>query len=417
MKILLIGNHACANRGDAAISRGLLQHLRQLIPQAKFDLISRFPTSSAYLLGEVYQADVLYAAYRQQWTGLWGRLQRFLKARYFSRYLALLVRYPAIRLWFGLPASVNETIKQLEQYDCVIQVGGSNLVDIYGNSQFDWALCSLIANRPLLFIGHSVGPFQSSSFRYIAGIVFRRCMMLQLRESLSKKMMADARLPMEQVDIGGDTAWLVDFPETIPLALTLTSDSPTVAITVRLLKPFDTRLNLTQQEFNQSIINCAEFLIAQGYRVLFVSTCTGIDGYNNDDRMLALQLSGQLTRQDRVTVEMRELNDIEIGLLLRQCAFTIATRLHSAIIAMNAGSIAIALSYEHKTPGILASLALPELCVELGPGFGSQLMAKINNLRTHEVSLKQRCEKAVIHERRKTAQSIERAILKWKSTC
>ena len=52
MKLLLVGNHTCGNRGDGAILRGLIAELRKQVPNIELDIYSRFPVSSSYLLSE-----------------------------------------------------------------------------------------------------------------------------------------------------------------------------------------------------------------------------------------------------------------------------------------------------------------------------------------------------------------------------
>ena len=210
--------------------------------------------------------------------------------------------------------------------------------------------------------------------------------------------MQQAKLPLTQVDVGSDTAWLVKFPDLIPPSLQLQTNQPKIAITVRQLSPFNDRLGLSQQEYNQSIVSCALTLIEAGYAIVFMSTCTGIDGYKNDDRMLALELAAMINKPASVHVEMRELNDIEIGLMLRQCQLTIATRLHSAILAMAAGSIAVALSYEHKTPGIFNALGLSALCVQLGPQFLPRLTHALDQVQLDVPAWQTRCQQAAAQE-------------------
>lgn len=51
MKLLILGNHTCGNRGDSAIMRGLLDAIRQQAPEAEMDVMSRFPVSSAWFRG------------------------------------------------------------------------------------------------------------------------------------------------------------------------------------------------------------------------------------------------------------------------------------------------------------------------------------------------------------------------------
>lgn len=76
-------------------------------------------------------------------------------------------------------------------------------------------------------------------------------------------------------------------------------------------------------------------VLDSGYQVLALSTCTGIDSYNKDDRMVALNLRNLVNDPSRYHVVMDELNDLEMGKLLSACDLTVGTRLHSAIISMN----------------------------------------------------------------------------------
>ena len=108
-------------------------------------------------------------------------------------------------------------------------------------------------------------------------------------------------------------------------------------------------------------------VLDSGYQVLALSTCTGIDSYNKDDRMVALNLRNLVNDPSRYHVVMDELNDLEMGKLLSACDLTVGTRLHSAIISMNFGTPAIAINYEHKSAGIMQQLGMPEMAVDIRP--------------------------------------------------
>ncbi|HBP97261.1 MAG TPA: colanic acid biosynthesis pyruvyl transferase WcaK, partial [Pantoea agglomerans] len=60
MKILLVGNHTCGNRGDGAILRGLIDSMKSARSDLEIDVISRYPTSSGYLLQQDIKQDALY---------------------------------------------------------------------------------------------------------------------------------------------------------------------------------------------------------------------------------------------------------------------------------------------------------------------------------------------------------------------
>jgi colanic acid/amylovoran biosynthesis protein len=408
-----MGNHACANRGDCAISRGLHQLLQQLYPNASFSWLSRHPVSSAYLSGQPYQQDRLSSFYQSAKTGLSGRLYAFVKARYFSRYLAFYVRHPMLAKWLHLPlpAIVSQEIEFIRQFDLVIQVGGSNFVDLYGCSQFDYALSTLIADRPLYLLGHSAGPFGTGPFCQLAKLVFGRAQALVLRESLSTALINTSAISVRRLLQGADTAWLVD-PAlwSMPAQWRLQQTKPRIAITVRSLYPFDQKLNCSQSQFEQAMLSLMNQLISSGYQLLLLSTCTGIDGYKNDDRMLALRLQHQLCSPSAAEVEMRELNDIQLGWLFSQCILTIGTRLHSAIISMNFGTPAFAINYEHKSAGILAQMQLSQQALSLEQlcnGTAQQhILAALNNLPT----LIDSTAVAVAAEKQRAAQAIQAAL-------
>ncbi len=50
MKLLILGNHTCGNRGDSAIGARFADAIRQQAPEAEMDVMSR-SVSSAWLQG------------------------------------------------------------------------------------------------------------------------------------------------------------------------------------------------------------------------------------------------------------------------------------------------------------------------------------------------------------------------------
>ena len=65
MKLLILGNHTCGNRGDSAILRGLLDAINILNPHAEVDVMSRYPVSSSWLLNRPVMGDPLFLQMKQ----------------------------------------------------------------------------------------------------------------------------------------------------------------------------------------------------------------------------------------------------------------------------------------------------------------------------------------------------------------
>lgn len=93
-------------------------------------------------------------------------------------------------------------------------------------------------------------------------------------------------------------------------------------------------------------------ILDEGYQVIALSTCTGIDSYNKDDRMVALNLRQHISDPARYHVVMDELNDLEMGKILGACELTVGTRLHSAIISMNFATRRLPSTMNINPPGL-----------------------------------------------------------------
>ncbi|KAA1050734.1 colanic acid biosynthesis pyruvyl transferase WcaK [Pseudocitrobacter sp. 73] len=408
MKLLILGNHTCGNRGDSAILRGLLDAINTLSPEAEVDVMSRYPVSSSWLLNRPVMGDPLYLQMKahNNAPGMVGRVKKVLRRRYQHQVLLSRVTDSGKLRNIAIAQGFTDFVRLLSGYDAIIQVGGSFFVDLYGVTQFEHALCTFMAKKPIYMVGHSVGPFQSPAFNQMANYVFGHCDALFLRESVSLDLMKRSDIDTSKVEKGVDTAWLVDHhDETFDASyavqhwLNVAQQQKTVAITLRELAPFDKRLGTTQEAYEKAFAGVVNRIIASGWQVMALSTCTGIDSYNKDDRMVALNLRKHIQDPSRYHVVMDELNDLEMGKLLGACDLTVGTRLHSAIISMNFGTPAIAINYEHKSAGIMQQLGVPEMAVDIRHLLNGDLEAMAADTLGQLSTLVPRLNDAVARER------------------
>ncbi len=411
MKLLILGNHTCGNRGDSAILRGLLDAIARIEPQAEVDVMSRYPVSSSWLLNRPVMGDPLYSQMKAHNTaaGLVGRVKKILRRRYQHQVLLSRVTDSGKLRNIAIAQGFTDFVRLLSNYDAIVQVGGSFFVDLYGVPQFEHALCTFMAKKPLYMIGHSVGPFQDPQFNHLANYAFGHCEALILRETVSLDLMKKSDITTAKVEQGVDTAWLVeDDANFVPSYavrhwLEVAGKQKTVAITLRELAPFDKRLGTTQQAYEEAFAGVVNRVIDAGWQVIALSTCTGIDSYNKDDRMVALNLRKHISDPSRYHVVMDELNDLEMGKILAACDLTVGTRLHSAIISMNFGTPAIAINYEHKSAGIMKQLGMPEMAVDIRHLLDGSLAAMAADTLGQLPALNQRLAAAVNAEREKGA--------------
>lgn len=399
MKILLTGNHTCANRGDAAILRGLTSELDKY-SSVSYTIVSRFPENARFFLRKTIMADPFFS---NEMLSFVTKLKRRIEPFYLIALFYLSGCKPSI-LRLMLPSRFKQQIEYLCQYDAVWHVGGSFFVDLYGVAQFDHIVCAIAAEKPVSLIGHSVGPFEGWHYNRYAKMLFAKVAHIGLREKISVDTLAEAGFDISKVTFAADTAWLVT-PEK-----SISSHSKRIGITVRDLAGFAARLGTTQVEYEQAIAKVAEHFSQLGYKVFFYSTCTGIDGYRNDDRMIALRIKERCQSKAFISVEMAELNDIELGYELAKCDLVIATRLHSAIIAMNFGAVAIALNYEHKSTGIFQQMGLATLSLDFQALKDGQVIKTSLEVLKNLEKWKQIIAVAIGHEKLSAANFIQQSI-------
>lgn len=416
MKLLILGNHTCGNRGDSAILRGLLDAITTLSPDAEVDVMSRYPVSSSWLLNRPVMGDPLFSQMKQHNTaaGLVGRVKKVLRRRYQHQVLLSRVTDSGRLRNIAIAQGFTDFVRLLAGYDAIIQVGGSFFVDLYGVPQFEHALCTFMAKKPLYMIGHSVGPFQDAQFNQLANYVFGHCDALILRERVSLDLMKHSQINTDKVEQGVDTAWLVDHHHddfqasyAVQHWLDVAAKQKTVAITLRELAPFDKRLGTTQQAYEEAFAEVVNRVLDAGYQVLALSTCTGIDSYNKDDRMVALNLRGLVNYPSRFHVVMDELNDLEMGKIFAACDLTVGTRLHSAIISMNFGTPAIAINYEHKSAGIMQQLGMPEMAIDIRHLLDGSLASMVADTLGQLPAINTRLATAVAAEREHGLQMVK----------
>jgi colanic acid/amylovoran biosynthesis protein len=391
LKILLIGNYACGNRGDSAIARGLIEALEQELPEAEIVMTSRHPVSSAFLLGRPVEPDLFYRL--RLGPGRIGSLAR----RALPYQLLLAIKSPNGAVQRSLPASVRKRIDHLRKFDAVIQVGGSFFVDLYGIQQFETPFAAVLAGTPLFLLGHSMGPLGGRTYRAFVRQLLLKAKRVKIREPVSLGLLREAGLPLTNVTGGSDTAWLVRSQSPHPPDRRVRKGL--VAITVRELAPFHRRLNTTQEAYERAFARLADALIDDGYEIVAASTCTGIDSYHRDDRMTALRVRARVKRPDRFSVIMDELNDVELGQIFAGCDLLVGTRLHSAIIALNFGTPAIAINYEHKSEGIMQQLSMPMLTKPVSALLDGTLVEHVRSVLRNIDDITGASQRAVAAER------------------
>lgn len=394
-KILLAGCHSCANRGDAAILRGIIDTISASYPNAYIETLTRFPAAGRFNLPEhTFLIDHMFEYYSTPRYNFFAKVKHY----FLPEVLDWVSRFNG-RFSFVLPEAFKLQLNKIAEYDLVIMVGGSYFVDYYGTNNYDIMQLAKAKNIPVVVLGHSIGPFSIERFNKITQSILSRTDAIVLRESETRKLIIQAGFKNFNLVGGGDCAWLVE-PKRVELPSHIQKQlhPNTVAITARSLAPFDKRLGITQDQFEQKMANLVNWLNERGHPVIAVNTCTNLDSYHNDDREVKRRIKKYIKNTEMFYIIEDELNDLEIGNILGQCQLTVGTRLHSAIISMRFGTPAFAIFYEHKSKGVLEQLKFDERSIWISDVDTDETFQKISNVLDNIVSVTNECKQRVNEE-------------------
>lgn len=365
-KILFVGSHSCSNRGDMAILRGLIEEFKKEFQEHQFTIFSREDESSGVLYtGHELVKDQLYPGVKSLRQKLKGRVD--ILVVFFASYIS----YALARLLMS--ARQKRFCKILDDHDFVIQVGGSFLVDHYGLSQFEYILLSVIKGKRIYLLGHSYGPFRSFMSKLFAKRLIKKVRSNYYRE-------VESRLILDKLEVknyfqGADSAWLVEGEFS-------SAKKNIIGLTLRDLYPFDSDLGVSQSEYEEKTATLINNLNKEGYKVIIYSTCTGFGGYWKDDRVIGFKVKKLVKDKSMVEVVIDEIDDVELGKRLGECRLVIGTRLHSAIIAMNFGTPAYTIFYEHKSRGVVSKLLDEKFCLKIQDLDTEETLEKIKDTLT-----------------------------------
>lgn len=279
--------------------------------------------------------------------------------------------------------------RRLQGVDLVVLNGGSNLFDdpsmngvlsavrLFGILYP--AACAQQLDIPVVGIGHTVSTLTRSFIRGPAGAVLARTAALSLRDDQSVEVCQALGAPAQR---GHDAAFaLIPRPSSRVDAVLARLPRPggrTLAVSVR---QHPTRGPVPTDAVNAEVAEAARRLLAREVidQVLVVAHTVGPIAVE-DDREVTARLARSLPADRTVHVE-DDLAPDELSTLYGACSAMLAVRLHAAILAMVAGTPALAIAYfGTKTAGVMASAGLAESWLAYDGVGADDLAARVTDL-------------------------------------
>jgi colanic acid/amylovoran biosynthesis protein len=296
---------------------------------------------------------------------------------------------------FDLPVGrrLRVLLRAYADADVVIAAGGCYLYTtsaIRGNVILLINLYSfflgVLLGKPVYLYAQSIGPFASSIQAWLVRSALCKVRMVEFREEISGRLLEDWRLPTP-TRAAADGAFLV--PARAPsndLDIRGNHSQNTVGMTVRKWY----RDPRAQESYERTMAAFLDWLADERKATtVLLPQVTFVEG-NDDDRVTARAIVGLMSRQDRARVLTDELSAEEIKWLCGQTDFFVGTRMHSNIFALSLGVPTLAISYQHKTEGIMASLGLDDFVVPISAISLDVLKEQFDALvrRRHEVCVR-----------------------------
>ncbi|MHB8997475.1 MAG: polysaccharide pyruvyl transferase CsaB [Armatimonadota bacterium] len=335
MRILVSGYYGFGNTGDEAVLAGIVQGLRQRVPEAHICALSADPPGTVRDHG-IEAAD--------RW------------------------RTPVI--W-----------QELRKADFFIQGGGSLIQDVTSTHSAMYYLGLLhlarLTRTPYMIMAQGIGPVSSPFLRGLTARNFRAAKAITVRDEESAQMLRDWGVNSPEIVVSADPALLLPRGDEarrrqLLKTMDLEPDEPYMAIALREWPGL--------QAFLPHLVE----LLKQREEALLV-----LPFQYEQDLPLALELSRALPNRVHLPIEV--LSPADSGCVIRGARALIAMRLHAMIFAAAQETPAVALSYDPKVDAFCKRsgcpvLQLAEATVEkLEEALEQSLAAKADSSRLEEL--------------------------------
>lgn len=366
MNILLLNAHSSQNAGDLAILEQSIHCLRTAYPQANITVTINDEQGSL-------PKGVSYIPSLTRWLvqldnqGNW----RWRKILLLPYTILLFIFALAYRI-LNLPLTTQEVnqrklLKAYYQADLIAVIGGGHLYARHKlNISFIWlwvglAFC-IVLGKPLIFLPQSFGPLPGNFQRGLLSWLLNRSTLTAAREYRSLRLLHQIGVTKANLVLP-DLAFAMDTQGSSPY-IAKTTDRPIIGLT--LMDWGSQNDKFTNQANYEAAIIALISLVQQQYKasVYLFAQCTGPTP-DQDDRRIARRLIEQLPDQSNVQLVDAVLSPSELQCAYQQLDMLIATRMHSAIFALNNCVPTLMIGYLHKSAGLMEQLSLPNAQIDI----------------------------------------------------
>jgi colanic acid/amylovoran biosynthesis protein len=363
------------NKGDAAITIGVLNALKENRVAARYSVVSYIfhpdeqstRHSFRHVLREHPDVDIQQPSVPAHVRSV-GRLKGFLLA---IRGIVKLIA-PSLIRDDGMESAIRKS-------SLVISNGGL----YFGFVKSDYAatlyhlysfcypmLFAFRINVPFVLYAQSFGPFHNGITRRWMRWLLRASSGNWARESISEQLLLSIGAPPSTTRTVADAAFAV-LPNSADNHVDFDSlglgKGSFVAVSVRQLSPTG-HGDLSEQMYFDSIVATIEQLVERTDLIIGIVSHTQGPVIEEDDRIASQRVFTALTAhaQQRTRVVNEDLSPSDLALVYGRAELVIATRFHAAVLAICGGAPVIAIPYfGTKAQGAFRDIGIEDLLLEV----------------------------------------------------
>jgi colanic acid/amylovoran biosynthesis protein len=315
----LITNCVPLNGGDEALLRAAVESLHRRFPGASFTVLCKnLPLCRQYLPDLNLAADLEFCE---------------------------------------TPDERAATLSAYHDADIVLSAPGGFFHDHYAiEARLVGLEAALNLGKPVILFGQSIGPFWKPDSISRIREVFNRLDRICVRDQISLDHLRACGVDSARVSLTADVAFLwrdlapdLFTPKSTPIR--------NIGICIRAW-PLKDQVSIAQT-VQKTVALCAHLLQDPSCALTLISTCQGIPGYW-DDSKLSREVVASLPREFAARCHVDDIRrpPRELIRALGSLDAFIGMRLHGCLLAMLAGTPAMGLAYEPKTPEIFTQMGL-----------------------------------------------------------
>jgi colanic acid/amylovoran biosynthesis protein len=387
---VVVENTVCLNTGDAAI----LIAIRKIIHQAlgagtRIYVFDSDPEAAARLYGRDRYPDLEFrklpseAIFKRFYEG--HPIRNLAKRLYNGLCFLGLVSGAWKNAVLGgcfLDREGRRSVDLYARAASVVTTGGTYLVENYNLSKrIDQFAIDGALGKGTVFFTQSLGPFQDGYNRARLRRVFDRSPLILLRDQRSLSHISDLVADRGKCHVVADAVFAL--ADTRRIGAILKAPRPPaatgrVAISVRdwsYVRGGEDGMS----RYIDAVRQMTTWLVQQGKKVTFVSTCQGVPEYAHDDSRTAEAIVAGLDPlvARRVTIDAGFHAPEELMELAKGFDFVVATRMHMMILSLCVGTPVLPIAYEFKTKELAARLGISEALLDIDTISGEEAVARL----------------------------------------